>query len=221
MDSHRRDLERKFQQENSFEAACNLLRLDFRLGIFRLEEQAQRFGLSHEDIWDCAKGYIPGYTQSLLDAFNEALRAQLIEFEEETTQFYTQRRGPNTLLSDVIDLATANHYFHSCKEVSIPGLHSHHRTGPAWAPSIFFEEEPLYHSHPMITFVNIPEITGGTNTATIYIRSPDEMGRAVEILRTISQLINRPEIRRSVRDRNLTGVNYYTLEQIEAILAQE
>lgn len=221
MDERYRKLERDFHANRDYETACELIHLDYRLGNWRLREQADRFDISYEDAWDCASYYHLGYTQSLVDAANLALEEEGITSKEQESQIYTNRSGPNSLLREATTLAKSNEYLHSWKSVRIPNIITIRRSGPAWVSSIHLFDDPIYDELPSLMFLSIPHETGATNTTAIYIREPKEISRIIHALHIISLMIHQ-EIPHSpntwAREYDLEGNNRRYIDNVEQVL---
>jgi len=221
MDEHYRRLERKFYLDHDYESACKLIHLDYRLGVYCLREQANRFDISYEDIWDCANHYNLGFTQSLVDATNIALEEEGITAKEQNSYLYTNRSGPDTLLREATTLAKANEYLHKWGDIRILNISGERPSGPPWASSIHLFDDPMRHTLPALMFLSIPHRTGATNTTAIYIREFEEIFRIIHVLHLISLMIHNelPHPPNTwAREYNLEGNNHLYIDDVEDIL---
>lgn len=142
-------------------------------------------------------------------------------WEPQDIIIYTQRAGPDILLEDVDSLAAANHFFYSIRNVDIPGITQHRPRRPEDYTSLFLEDEPLRHPMPIITLVGVHNITGSSNTVSIYVRDSSEIPRIIQSLFIIARGINLPDFPNWTHQHNLGGVvNYMFIEQVEQRLSE-
>ena len=207
MDVIYRQLQRQFFNTRDYEILRKLLQLEYKMGQASLRILADKYEVSYPKAWDCARGYPVGYTQSLINTLNKYLIflgfnaidiiTHIYEMPDFSDFTHEYRRS---------NLADTNYFVYKTDVVFFRSEY------------LLLEDEPALHPYPMLTITDLsPRHFFTVATASIYVRNPEEITRVFDALSSIvaNTLVRGVE---TVADANLLSVNYYTIDQAEAIL---